>query len=169
VSPDEPLPRDDEHEAREAASEEGPKRSKTSRSRRALRWGCAGLALLAVGLAGLTWFALGTEPGARWLFTRLGAIMPGELEVAELDGPIRGPLTVRGLRYASDSMEVTVQNRRGQHGHAGETGRHALMHELGRDQHDRRRQQIRQLAKLPVHQPHADHRHVNEACDEGFA
>ncbi|MBZ0114767.1 MAG: translocation/assembly module TamB domain-containing protein [Thermoanaerobaculia bacterium] len=73
------------------------------------RWGCAGLLLVSVLLGGLAWFTLATEPGTRWLFTRLGAIMPGELKVAELEGPIRGPLTVRGLRYANDSMEVTVE------------------------------------------------------------
>ncbi len=65
----------------------------------------AGLALL-IGLG--AWFLLATEPGARWLFTRAGATMAGSLEVEALDGPIRGPLTARGLVYESDGFEVRI-------------------------------------------------------------
>lgn len=83
-----------------------PRRTRRSRL---LRRGAAALLLLAVVLAATIGFVLGTEPGARWLFTRLGALLPGELEVADLDGPIRGPLTVHGLRYKTDSMDVTIE------------------------------------------------------------
>lgn len=92
---------------RDAEPETAP--PKRSRRRRLLRRGAGALLLAAAALAGCLWFALGTEPGARWLFTRLGALLPGELEVADLDGPVRGPLTVHGLRYATESMEVTVE------------------------------------------------------------
>ncbi len=72
------------------------------------------LALAAVALAVLAgaaaWFLLGTQAGARWLFTRVGAAMAGSLEVAELHGPIRGPLSVRGLVYRSDAVEVRVDH-----------------------------------------------------------
>jgi translocation and assembly module TamB len=63
------------------------------------------LALLAAGVA---WFLLASEPGTRFLFTRLGGLVPGELETAELSGPIRGPLVVRGLVYTTETMKVTV-------------------------------------------------------------
>jgi translocation and assembly module TamB len=88
-------------------------RPQTTRSRRTRlgKWlirlavAAAAVALL---IAGAAWFLLGTEPGARWLFARVGAMMAGSLEVAELDGPIRGPLAVRGLVYESDGFEVRV-------------------------------------------------------------
>ena len=65
--------------------------------------------MLVLLVGGFLWFALGTQAGARWLFTRLGGVLPGELDVAELDGPIRGPLTIHGLTYKTDSMEVTIE------------------------------------------------------------
>ncbi len=75
------------------------------------RW----LARLAVAVAALgllvgaaLWFLLGTQAGARWLFTRVGSTMAGSLEVAELRGPIRGPLAIRGLVYRSDAAVVRV-------------------------------------------------------------
>lgn len=90
-----------------------PTRSKATRSKRTrLRRWLIGLAAaagaLAVLVGGAAWFLLGTEPGARWLFARVGAMIAGSLEVAELDGPIRGPLAVRGLVYESDGFEVRV-------------------------------------------------------------
>lgn len=69
----------------------------------------SGAALAVLALIGLgAWFLLATESGARWLFTRAGATMAGSLEVEELDGPIRGPLTARGLVYESDGFEVRI-------------------------------------------------------------
>lgn len=76
------------------------------------RW-LARLAVAAAALVllagGALWFLLGTRTGARWLFTRVGGMMTGSLEVAELDGPIRGPLSIRGLTYRSDSVEVRIE------------------------------------------------------------
>jgi len=76
------------------------------------RWfyGCGltvlGLLLL---LAFAVWFLLGTQAGTRFLFTRLGALMPGTFDVAEIHGPIRGPLDIRGLTYKkAGAMEVHV-------------------------------------------------------------
>jgi translocation and assembly module TamB len=63
-------------------------------------YGC-GIAVLGLVVLLLlaVWFLLGTQAGTRVLFTRLGALMPGSFEVAEIHGPIRGPLDIRGLTY----------------------------------------------------------------------
>ena len=78
------------------------------RLRRVLLWGGGALVLLAVLLGAGIWFLLGTQGGTEFLFTRLGAIMPGELEVAELHGPLRGPLDIRGLSYKRDGLEMHI-------------------------------------------------------------
>lgn len=78
------------------------------RLRRTLLWGGGVLVLLAVLLAAGVWFLLATQGGTEFLFTRLGALMPGEMEVAELHGPIRGPLDIRGLSYKRDGLEMHV-------------------------------------------------------------
>jgi translocation and assembly module TamB len=58
--------------------------------------------------AGIVWVA-GTDSGARWGFERLGAILPGELQIAELEGPMRSPLRIRDLTYRTEDVEITVQ------------------------------------------------------------
>lgn len=78
------------------------------RLRRAAPWILGIAAFLAVALAGATWWVTGTQSGARWGFERLGAIVPGELDVKEMRGPLRGPLEVRHLVYRNDRMEITV-------------------------------------------------------------
>jgi translocation and assembly module TamB len=78
------------------------------RLRRILLWGGGALVLLAVLLGAGVWFLLATQGGTEFLFTRLGALMPGELEVAELRGPIRGPLDIRGFSYKRDGLEMHV-------------------------------------------------------------
>jgi len=78
------------------------------RLRRFLLWGGAAFILLAVLLGAGVWFLLGTQGGTEFLFTRLGALMPGSLEVGELHGPIRGPLDIRGLVYKRDGLEMHI-------------------------------------------------------------
>jgi translocation and assembly module TamB len=70
------------------------------------------LCALAFALALAAWFLLATEPGARWLFTRVGATMAGSLEVEALAGPIRGPLSLTGLVYESEGFEVRIERLR---------------------------------------------------------
>jgi translocation and assembly module TamB len=73
-------------------------------------FGC-GIAVLAfvVLLLFAVWFLLGTQAGTRFLFTRLGALLPGSFEVSEIHGPISGPLDIRGLTYKKQgSMEIHV-------------------------------------------------------------
>ncbi|HYH47314.1 MAG TPA: hypothetical protein VEG34_16660, partial [Thermoanaerobaculia bacterium] len=79
------------------------------RLRKILLWTAGGLAALIVLLAVSVWFLAGTQSGTEFLFTRLGAVMPGSLEVAELRGPLRGPLEIRGLRYEREGMEVYIE------------------------------------------------------------
>lgn len=78
------------------------------RLRRILLWGGASLVLLAVLFGAGVWFLLGTQGGTEFLFTRLGAIMPGTMEVGEIHGPLRGPLDIRGFHYKRDGLEMYV-------------------------------------------------------------
>jgi translocation and assembly module TamB len=75
---------------------------------RILRWTAIVLAALVVLAGGAVLYLLGTQSGARFLFARLGTLMPGSFAVRELDGPIRGPLTVHGLLYKRPGLEVHV-------------------------------------------------------------
>jgi translocation and assembly module TamB len=79
------------------------------RLRRVLLWGGGALFLLALLLGAGIWFLLATQGGTEFLFTRLGALVPGELGVAELHGPLRGPLDIRGLSYKRDGLEMHVE------------------------------------------------------------
>ncbi len=79
-----------------------------TRRRKLLLGAGAGLVALGLLVAGAAWFLLASEPGTRFLFTRLGGLVPGELDTADLSGPIRGPLVVRGLVYSTETMKVTV-------------------------------------------------------------
>ena len=63
---------------------------------------------VAVVLAGFAVWATTTKRGAAWSFERLGALLPGKLEVGELEGPLRGPLVVHDVSYASDQVEITA-------------------------------------------------------------
>jgi translocation and assembly module TamB len=66
--------------------------------------------LLTTALAAAFWFLAGTQGGTEWLFTRLGALMPGKLEVAQMTGPLRGPLDIRGLKYEREGFEMYVDH-----------------------------------------------------------
>ncbi|HVT59378.1 MAG TPA: translocation/assembly module TamB domain-containing protein [Thermoanaerobaculia bacterium] len=71
-------------------------------------WSAAGLLGLVLLLAAAAALLLGTQGGTRFLFARLGALMPGSFEVAALEGPIRGPLTIHGLTYKREGMQVKI-------------------------------------------------------------
>jgi len=81
-----------------------------SRARRFLLWSGAALLVLLLCAGAAVWFLLGTQGGTRFLFTRLGALMPGSLKVAELHGPLRGPLEVRGLVYERDGLTMRIDH-----------------------------------------------------------
>jgi len=80
------------------------------RLRRFLKWSAGALLVLLLLLGAAVWFLLSTQGGTRFLFTRLGALIPGSLEVSQLTGPIRGPLDIRGLVYKSEGMEVRIDH-----------------------------------------------------------
>lgn len=80
------------------------------RLKKLLIWTAAGLVSLGIILVAAFWFLAGTQGGTEWLFTRLGAIMPGKLEVAKMTGPLRGPLDIRGLKYEREGFEMYVDH-----------------------------------------------------------
>lgn len=80
------------------------------RLKKLLIWTSVGFVSLVVVLAAAFWFLAGTQGGSEWLFTRLGALMPGKLEVATMTGSLRGPLDIRGLKYEREGFEMYVDH-----------------------------------------------------------
>ncbi len=80
----------------------------TPRTRHILVAVLTGAGLIAVLGLGAGWWMVTTERGAIFAFDRLGAALPGKLQVGSLAGSIRGPLEVRNLSYHSDRLQVTM-------------------------------------------------------------
>jgi translocation and assembly module TamB len=72
------------------------------------RHGALVAAVVGLFVAFAAFWATGTKDGAAWSFERLGALVPGKLKVGTLDGPLRGPLVVHDVSYASDQVEITA-------------------------------------------------------------
>lgn len=54
------------------------------------------------------WWVLESETGTRWLWERAAAMVPGELEAGSVDGALADGFAVSDLRYASETVEVSV-------------------------------------------------------------
>ena len=80
------------------------------RLKKLLKWASTGLFVLSLVLALGVWFLASTQEGTEFLFTRLGALIPGKLEVAKMTGPLRGPLDIRGLKYEREGFEMYVDH-----------------------------------------------------------
>src|SRR6185295_861644 len=96
----------DASEAAGASPEAAPRRH---RVRRALLWAAAVIGVLLLAAVALVEWSLTTRAGARFVFARASALLPGSLSAGSIEGPIRGPLTVHDLRYRTDRFEVAVQ------------------------------------------------------------
>ncbi|HEX5031776.1 MAG TPA: translocation/assembly module TamB domain-containing protein [Candidatus Eisenbacteria bacterium] len=68
-----------------------------------------GIALASVIAVSVWWIAY-TQEGAKWGFERLGSFLPGNLDVEEMRGPLRGPLEIHHLTYRSDRLEITAEH-----------------------------------------------------------
>jgi translocation and assembly module TamB len=78
------------------------------RAHRILSW-VAGLILVPLLLIVVAVFwVTSTQSGARWAFARLGLLMKGGLTVGEIQGPLKGPLTVKNLHYKSPALEAHI-------------------------------------------------------------
>ncbi len=89
------------------AAPAGPPRH---RGRRILRIALAAVVGPLLLGAFLAVYLLGTQSGARFLFARLGALLPGSFDVAKVEGRIRGPLALSGVLYERPGMEVRVDH-----------------------------------------------------------
>ncbi|MEO8190813.1 MAG: translocation/assembly module TamB domain-containing protein [Acidobacteriota bacterium] len=69
-----------------------------------------GVLLLLVG--GAVWWAVSTDAGARRVIALAGSAMKGSLSVESVEGPIRGPLTLRGLTWKTPALTVTIRTAR---------------------------------------------------------
>jgi len=67
----------------------------------------AGLALV---LAGVLYWMLDSESGARWLWSRASASVPGSLGAGELHGDLRSGLTLKAFAFENESISITSPN-----------------------------------------------------------
>ncbi len=80
--------------------------------KRTLRIFGAAVAGILLVVAGAAWWLLSTQAGARWAIQRLGVVMKGSLDVEGVEGPLRGPLTLRGVTYKSPTLNARVDTVR---------------------------------------------------------
>jgi translocation and assembly module TamB len=66
---------------------------------------CVLVAALAIGGA---WWLVSTGSGARFALDRLDPVVPGELRLGRVDGPLRGPLRVEELVWERDGMTLSI-------------------------------------------------------------
>ena len=59
-------------------------------------------------MVALVYVGLGTQPGARWVVDHIDRLLPGSLTVAQVEGPVRGPLTLRGVTWNNGRTTVEV-------------------------------------------------------------
>src|SRR6185503_2327144 len=78
------------------------------RRRRVL--GCGGLALLVLLLLAAIFVAwmVTSRAGARFVFARVSALVPGILKVEGMEGPVRGPLVLHNLHYETERFIVDI-------------------------------------------------------------
>jgi translocation and assembly module TamB len=62
------------------------------------------LLFLGLGLALL----VATEPGARWALSSTRRFVPGQLEIAKIDGTLLGPLLLKGVEYSDETRQLNV-------------------------------------------------------------
>ncbi|HSG40520.1 MAG TPA: hypothetical protein VLE27_12840, partial [Thermoanaerobaculia bacterium] len=103
MTPDDPKP---------VPAEAPPAEAPPKRRRRVLRWLLGllvALALLVVLIAGLTWYTVSSERGARFVLQRADSYLPGDLSAGSVEGRLTGPLELEDVRYRTDDgMSVHI-------------------------------------------------------------
>lgn len=66
------------------------------------------LLLLGVGLGLL----VTTEPGARWLLSQAARFAPGALRIAQVDGTLLGPLSLKEINYTDEALRLAADEVR---------------------------------------------------------
>lgn len=68
----------------------------------------AGLVLSLLLLVGAAWVLLGTQPGVNWLLQTGKALVPGELEVQQVEGHLLGRLRLSRVKYENPDMLLSL-------------------------------------------------------------
>ena len=69
------------------------------------------LAFIPVLLAAGTWYwLLHTEPGAKWLWARAESATGGALSVASITGDLGAGVTLHGLNFGNDAVDIDVSS-----------------------------------------------------------
>ena len=79
------------------------------RRKHLLRGASVGAVIVAAIAVGVWWLGY-TRDGAKWGFERLGGFLPGNLDVEDMRGPLRGPLEIHHLTYRSEHLEITAEH-----------------------------------------------------------
>lgn len=81
---------------------------KGNRRRALLRVRLVTVLVMVLGLGGLGGYLVGTATGLRWAWAGLARVVPGELSAVSLEGRLIGPLTVHGVRYRDESVDLVL-------------------------------------------------------------
>jgi len=69
-------------------------------------------ALLLLAVAGAWYWLLHTEPGARWIWSRVETLTDRALQADALHGNLSSGVTITGLAYASDAFAISARDIR---------------------------------------------------------
>jgi len=88
----------------------GKPRRRRSRIWRVLKWTLLILLVVILVLLGLIAWVAGTRSGTSFAWNQAKGFLPEGIQVASVDGRLIGPLSVRGIDYKTDSMNVAVKS-----------------------------------------------------------
>jgi translocation and assembly module TamB len=88
----------------------GKPRRRRSRIWRVIKWALLILLIVIVLLLGLVAWVFGTNSGTAFAWNQAKGYLPADIKVASVHGRLIGPLTVRGVEYKTDSMDVHVKS-----------------------------------------------------------
>lgn len=74
-----------------------------------LRYAGIAVGVLVLLLSAAAAWIVNTEPGARWLLARIGALTEQRFAVAAVQGTLSGPLTLDGLRVETAAMRLNAE------------------------------------------------------------
>lgn len=94
---------------RQQTSPNKPRRRR-SRIWRIIKWTLLILLLLIVVVLGLVAWVLGTNSGTAFAWNQARGFLPEGIKIASVEGRVIGPLSVRGVEYKTDSMNVDVKS-----------------------------------------------------------
>lgn len=106
----EPVNTQPDNQTADATPTPPNKPRRRSRIWRVIKWTLLILLILVVVLLGLATWVLGTNSGTAFAWHQARGFLPEGLKIASVEGRVLGPLSVRGIEYKTDSMDVDIKS-----------------------------------------------------------